>query len=264
MENKQVAKLTPIQTVLKKAQSKFDQHTHSLDSKREMFFASQIIKGNDMLESFVKSQPDGVISALVSVATLNLSLNPSLAFAYLVPRGGKCILDIGYRGLIKVLTDSGTVRNIDAENVYSNDFFDCEKGTDSFIKHKPKYGDRGEYIGTYAIGYFHDGGCQWTFLEDKEMNAIQKVSTAKDERYAPWKGDFKDEMRKKSAIKRLYKILPKTKLSDNVIGALEHDDKQNPVEFVKVDKNADLFDEAEIVPDEPIAKIDEPELPTDE
>jgi len=263
MENKQVAKLTPIQTVLRKAEKKFQNISNDLEFNKEAFYASQTIKDSKMLTSFVKSKPESIVSSLVTIATLNLTLNPVLAYCYLVPRDGKASLDISYRGMIKILTDSGTVRNIDADDVYTNDEFICEKGTSPFLKHIPNIRDRGEYVGTYAVAFFHDGGNQFLFMSDAEIRAVEKVSKAASSEYSPWQ-TFRTEMQKKTVIRRLYKILPKTKISDNVIGALEHDDKQNPVEFVKVDKNADLFDEAEIVPDEPIAKIDEPELPTDE
>jgi len=254
--------------VLQKAQKKFDKYNTSLDSQREMFYASQIIKSSEMLTSFVKSQPDSVITALVSVATLNLTLNPSLAFAYLVPRDGKASLDISYRGLIKILTDSGTVRNIDADDVYTNDQFEYEKGSNPRLKHIPNFADRGQYVGTYAVAFFHDGGNQFLFMTDEEIKAVEKVSKAAKSQYSPWQ-TFRTEMQKKTVIRRLYKILPKTKISDNVISVLEHDDRMNPVEFAKEDKNKDLFedvDHVDVTNEKPKTAVEEkpdPELPID-
>jgi recombination protein RecT len=249
MTTQQIAKQNPIRDLIKKAEPKFKMVSSELDWVKEAFYANQIIQGNSMLQSFISKSTDSLVNSIVNVATVGLTLNPALGYAYLVPRDGKCKLDISYRGFIKILTDSGTVRNIDAEDVYENDHFIARKGSDSLLEHSPSFKNRGEYIGTYAIAFFHDGGNQWLFMNADEINACEKVSANKSEKFSPWKGDFRPEMRKKTVIRRLFKYLPKSKIKDNVISALGIDDDTNQVDFKKEKKDSisDIFQDAEVV-----------------
>lgn len=65
-------------------------------------------------------------------------------------------------------------------------------------------------------------------------------------------------MWKKTALKRLFKLLPKTNFSDQLIAAISHDyeTEMEDVSKPKTDKYADLFEEipeAEVVKDNPPA-----------
>ena len=52
------------------------------------------------------------MGAGITAATLNLSCNPTLGQAYIVPYGNKAQFQIGYKGLIQLALRSGQVRNI--------------------------------------------------------------------------------------------------------------------------------------------------------
>jgi recombination protein RecT len=271
MTTQAVSKIDPLREAIKKAEPKFKMIDSGLDWMKESFYANEIIQSNSMLQSFVNKNPDTLIHAIVNLATVGLTLNPALSYAYLVPRDGKCKLDIGYKGFIKILTDSGTVRNIDADDVYENDHFIARKGSDSLLEHSPAFKNRGEYIGSYCIAYFHDGGNQWLFMNADEINACEKVSVNKSEKYSPWKGEFRSEMRKKTVIRRLFKYLPKSKIKDNVISALEIDNETNAVDFKKNHNESigDIFQEAEVIPEngkkkEPEEKTEQKEKPLDQ
>lgn len=249
MTTQAVSKIDPLREAIKKAEPKFKLIDSGLDWMKESFYANEIISSNSMLQSFVTKNPNTLIHAIVNLATVGLTLNPALSYAYLVPRDGKCRLDVGYKGFIKILTDSGTVRNIDAEDVYENDYFLARKGTSPMLEHSPAFKNRGEYIGTYAIAFFHDGGNQWLFMNADEIASCEKVSVNKSEKYSPWKGEFRSEMRKKTVIRRLFKYLPKSKIRDNVISALEIENDTNPVDFKKerTESIGDIFQEAEVI-----------------
>lgn len=232
------------------AQKQFEaSNSLNMDFMREAGFAIQILQQNTFLQS---CDPISVKNAIVNVALTGLTLNPALKMAYLVPRKGKCVLDPSYVGLIKVLTDSGAVKNIDAAVIYANDSFEFEKGTEPFIRHKPALANRGEMIGAYAIAYFRDGGSQFEVLPKEDIDKIKGTSESykneKTRNYSPWE-TWEDEMWKKTAIKRLYKLLPKTKFSENLIAALSVDfeNEKNDLVQQKKDGYDNLFDEAEEV-----------------
>lgn len=218
--------------IVLKAQEKFIKVPNcSLDFEREGAFALQMFRSNPAL---LNTDQQSVIDAIVNVAMTGLTLNPALAFAYLVPRKGKCILDISYRGMIKILTDFGTVRNVIAELVYEKDKFFERRGTDPMIEHIPAtFKDRGKIIGSYAVGFFHDGKYQFETMKTSEIEAIKKRSPAvKAGKGSPWDTD-EGEMFRKTPIRRLFKYLPKTKLPENIVRTIELDTQNNAIDFKK-------------------------------
>ena len=159
----------------------------------------------------------------------------------------KCILDISYMGMIKILTDAGAVKNVDAGVIYSNDKYDFRRGSDPYFKHQPALSHRGEKIGAYAIAFLRDGGFQFEILGREEIEKIRATSESyKNEqgrKYSPWE-TWEDEMWKKTVLKRLFKLLPKTNFSEQLIAAISHD-YDNEVSDLKEpeDKYAGMFED---------------------
>jgi recombination protein RecT len=221
---------------------------NKLDFQREAGFALQILQKNTYL---AKCNPSSIQNAIVNCALTGLTLNPVLKLAYLVPRKGECILDPSYMGLIKVLTDAGSVKNIYAEVVYENDFFFMQKGTAPKIDHRPEMGaERGRKIGVYAVAFLHNGGYQFEFMQADEVNAIKKRSEMGQKDQGSWKTD-EGEMWRKTVVRRLYKYLPKSEVSDAVVNALNLDNQSSGIDFdaeraaEAKNTSAALFDEAE-------------------
>ena len=221
-----------------------------LDFAKEAGFAIQILKANDYL---AKLDQNSIRDSIIQVALTGLTLNPALKFAYLIPRGGKCTLDISYIGMIKILTDAGTVKNIDSAVVYEGDDFEFIRGTNPNLYHKQNFKSPSK-IGAYAIAYFRDGGSQAEFLPKYEIEKISKTSESlkneKTAKYSPWT-NWEDEMWKKTVLKRLFKLLPKTNMSDNLISALNNENKIEIDDLPKDQKssNDELFSDVEIITD---------------
>ena len=253
-EKQELAKLDDIKKLVFQAQKQFQAITSSMEFNREATFAIQILTDpkNQLINKLAVVNSQSLINAVVNIASTGLSLNPALHHAYLIPRGGKIILDISYQGLIKVLTDAGSVRNIDCEHVHSKDEFLYQKGSDPKIHHVPNMKDRGDYQGTYAIAFFIKGGSQSLYMSDAEIKEVEQTSEAKNSEYSPWK-TFRGEMQKKTVIRRLYKILPKSQISDQTLAVLNLDNDNNPIVVKKEDRNDELFSDAEIVSEVDIA-----------
>ena len=247
-QKQEIAKLDDIKKMVFQAQKQFQAIGSQMEFNREATFAIQILTDpkNKLLNKLAVVNRQSLVNAVVNIASTGLSLNPALNHAYLIPRGEKIILDISYQGLIKVLTDAGSVRNIDCEHVYSNDEFVYQKGSDPKIHHIPNVRDRGEYLGTYAVAFFIKGGSQFLYMSDEEIKEVEKISEAKDSEFSPWK-TFRGEMRKKTVIRRLYKILPKSQISDQTLAVLNLDNENNPIHAPKEDKNGEIFTDYEVV-----------------
>lgn len=232
------------------AQKQFEaSNEYQMNFNREASFAIQILTANPYL---AKTDPNSIRAAVVNVALTGLTLNPALKYAYLIPRKDKCVLDISYMGMIKLLTDAGSVKSIDASVIYSNDKWSFRKGSDPFMDHQPTLSNRGDKIGAYAIAFFRDGGFQFEVLPKEEIEKVRATSESykneKTRNYSPWE-NWEDEMWKKTALKRLFKLLPKTKFSESLIAALsvENDNEQGDINKEE-NRLSNLFDEeAQIV-----------------
>lgn len=106
-------------------------------------------------------------------------------------------------GIMKKVRNSGEIGDIDAQVVYANDEYDAwidEKGR--HFKFKKNSGDRGEPRLTFAYALGRDGTFYFEEVSEEEMQKIEASARAKD---SPWKGPFRNEMKRKSALRRLAK-----------------------------------------------------------
>ena len=122
-------------------------------------------------------------------------------------------------GILKKVRNSGELSNLSANVVYANEEFSYhidESG--EHLTHRPKFdGDRGPLKLTYAVAKMKDGGVYVEVMTEEQIAAVKNVSRAKDK--GPWAGPFADEMRKKTAIRRLSKRLPMSTDLESVIKA---------------------------------------------
>lgn len=203
---------TPAQTIaayLKKMGPEIEKALPKhMDADRMARIALTTIRTNPkLLECSVPS----LLGAVMQAA--QLGLEPGLiGHCYLVPfknnKTGQSEVQfiIGYKGMIDLARRSGQIENIYAHAVYSNDEFDYELGLEPKLKHKPYMnGDRGEFIGVYAVAHFKGGGYQFEFMPKEEIEKRRKRSKAANA--GPWVTDY-EEMAKKTVIRHMWKYLP--------------------------------------------------------
>jgi recombination protein RecT len=176
---------------------------------KEIIFAKQALENNDALQ---KCSKESLRNALFNICLTGATLNPSLQQAFLIPRKGKVCLDFSYRGLCKIAVDSGSVYDIDATVVYEKDEFYYEMGLYPTLKHIPSIeGDPGKPRFVYAVAILHHNIKKFIVLTADEIDKIKKSSIAFTKGSdTPWKGDFEPEMWRKTAVKKIYKLLPQT------------------------------------------------------
>lgn len=187
--------------------------------KVEINFAIQALKKSDYLR---KCSAESVLEAVLNISQTGLSLNPVLSYAYLVPMKGKCVLMPGYQGLIKLVTDAGSVNSIEVHLIYEGDDCVLDMATDEkVVKHIPYImtgKDKGNILGGYSIGKLADGGKHIEIMSKNDILDIRNYSEsykyAESKKYnnSPWHTD-EDEMFRKTIVRRHFKYLPKSENS---------------------------------------------------
>jgi recombination protein RecT len=203
---------------------------------REISFAVQAINGSEMLQ---KCDRNSVLQAVYNIALTGLSLNPISKLAYLTPRWNakkqqnECLLMPSYQGMVKVITDTGSAKKLDAFLIMEGDVFEVSYGTESTIIHKPKFPKGKTIIGAYAIAVLSNGEKQFEVMDKDELDHVRACSDswkafesgkAKSSIWNDWEG----EMCRKTVIKRLTKYLPKNKEFEAVGKVIELDNQDYP------------------------------------
>lgn len=170
--------------------------------------------------------PVSIIRSVMLASQLGLEPSGALGSAYLVPYSNKGRMEAqlipGYRGLVDLAIRSGKVSRIEAHVVYDCDDFDFALGTASFIKHKPLLDqpDGAKKIAAYAVATMKDGGFQFCILSASDVTRIRSASRSSGNSSSPWV-TWPDEMWKKSAVRRLAKMLPLSPELLNIAVAVE-------------------------------------------
>lgn len=214
-----VKPIVPWVAAMQKAEPKFIELAEihgAVNWKSEANYAAQAIKRNEILQ---KCSPQSIVDAIINVAAIGLSLSPADQLAYLIPRKGVCVLDISYKGLIKLVTDSGNCDYVRADIVREQDNFIYHgPAAAPEVSLNPFSADRGAVVGAYAIAKLATGDVLCEVMTAEELMAIENASMSKT---GPWKGAFKSEMCKKSVIKRICKTIPRTEQSGRLHKAIE-------------------------------------------
>lgn len=210
--------------LLERAASKFNQiaDRHKLVTwVEECQFALMALQSNEKL---ALCAPVTVQNAIINVASIGLTLQPALGYAYLVPDSVKqgdvwvnvCTLKVSFKGLMKIATDSGSITWCKAEIVKEKDVFEYN-GPCALPRHTMQpFGDRGKTVGVYCVAKTHDGDYLVDIMDAAEIQKIRSAAKTK----TVW-GAWPDEMAKKGIIKRASKQWPKTDQSERLDRAIE-------------------------------------------
>ncbi len=182
--------------------------------------------------TLAQCEQKSILACLLQCAQLGLEPGDGRGLVYLVPFKDKnCGLVAtrmtGYRGLLKLSRQSGLVRRVWAEVVHEKDAFSYQMGTEPNIQHKPSLEpDTGKPTFVYAVAEFSDGGKQFVVLPNAEVAKVRNASRAKDS--GPWQ-TWPEEMAKKTAVRRLYKLLP-----DDILPTLKDKEGKESVHAAEV------------------------------
>lgn len=193
--------------------------------------------------------PMSVMGAMMQAAQLGVEPNTPLGQAYLIPYGGLCQFQLGYKGLIDLAYRSGEVSSIQAHEVHENDVFEYEYGLEPKLRHVPAQTDRGPVTFYYAVLKLKNGGVGFEVMSRDDVETFARKKS-KAYNNGPWKTDF-DEMAKKTVLKKVLKYAP---LKTEFARAVASDES---VKTMKMDEPADMLD----APNEIYTIENEPDKP---
>ena len=169
--------------------------------KKAAGFMSSIIAVANNNKLLAKAEPSTVIGAAAQAAMLDLPINQSLGFAYIVPYKGAAQFQLGYKGYIQLAQRSGQYVDIGAKTV-----FEGELEYENRLLDKFKFGERtgDKVIGYLAYFRLTNGFEKMLFMELDEMIAhAKKYSKSYSGGTDKWGlADF-NTMAEKTVLKRL-------------------------------------------------------------
>jgi len=223
--------LTPVQVISKMDESFNKVNTFHMDFKKEALFANQSLIKNKRLNETAQRNQGSLKHAILNVAAIGISLNPALHDAYLVPRDGAVCLDISYKGLIKIATESGAIKWVKAEVVYDADTF-VYKGPATPPEHEadPFSTEKGNIKGVYCIAKTKDNDILVEVMSAADLLKIKQSSPAYKANSGPWVS-FEGEMSKKAVIKRSSKTWPRVEIDDRLREAVQMLNESEGYEF---------------------------------
>lgn len=227
--------------------------------KREISFAIQSINKSAQLQ---KCSGESVLQAVVNIANVGLTLNPAAREAYLIPRWNnlsksmEASLDPSYIGLVKLLTDTGSVKSMVCQLVYEGDTFEIDLANNlNPVVHKPELSSarKGNLRGVYALATLSDNTRQVEWMDIEEVNQIRdrsetyKAFKENKIKSCTWASDY-GEMTRKTVIKRIYKYLPRSEKAAALDRAVELDNmdytaSDNQITMVENLLRSSTFDE---------------------
>lgn len=164
----------------------------------------QIVNSNSML---INADPKTIFSAACMAATLNLPINNSLGFAYIVPfknrKAGtiEAQFQLGYKGFIQLAQRSGQFERIAATPVYQGQLVNANPllGYEWDWSVKPQ----GQPIGYVAFFKLINGFTAELYMSREEVSAhANKYSQTAKQGFGVWKDQF-DAMALKTVLKLL-------------------------------------------------------------
>lgn len=220
--------------------------------EKESSFALQI--WNDPKNSYLRqSTMQSFLTSIMNVAKIGLTLNPVAKEAYLIPRYDHhsnsvvCSLEPSYIGIVKLLTDAGSVKSIQTNIVYEGDDIDFDMASaNPIVKHIPYVvtgNEKGGIKFVYSKAILHDGTIQVEYMSYAEIMEIRgfsesyKAYEAKKAKSSIWV-TWEAEMCRKTVIKRFAKYLPRTEKNEHLNNAIDllnddykiSDDQANSIE----------------------------------
>lgn len=226
--------------------------TGLINSKRAQQFAFQLsimTKDPKNGHKIVNCTPESVLAAMMACVHLDIMPNTSEQYAYIIPYGNTAQFQLGYKGLVELAYRSGVVKSVNAELVFAEDAFEVELGTERRLIHRPSFAvhDRTNYAQAthvYATAKLNNGEFVFEVLTKPELEKVRKSSKAAND--GPWR-DWPEAMAKKTAVKRLLKLLPSSTTDNRFKIAAEWDSRGEAGKGLRIDRDSGTILDGEVV-----------------
>jgi recombination protein RecT len=176
---------------------KFDE---LLGKRSSSFMTSvlQIVASNSMLQN---ADPASIFNAACVAATLDLPINNSLGFAYIIPFGKSAQFQLGYKGFIQLAQRSGQFQTISAAPIYEGQL--VEQDPLRGFRFDFSVEKKGAPIGYAAFFKLLNGFEKTLYMSTEELKQHgMKFSQTYKKGFGLWKDDFES-----MALKTVLKLL---------------------------------------------------------
>lgn len=185
----------------------------------QQFVASllSIVTNNNLL---AKATNESIMTAAMKAAVLNLPIEPSLGYAYIVPYKNQAQFQVGYKGLIQLAQRSGQVTRLNAGEVYESQYKGFNPLTEDLevdMTAIPKENEK--VVGYFAFMRLANGFEKTVFWTKERVQAHgKKYSQSYSSKYSPWQSDF-DAMARKTVLKHMLSTYAplSTELQDAIV-----------------------------------------------
>ena len=230
-ENKLSTQKTTVKSLLESENVK--NRIEEILGKNAATFATSVIQIQQSNKMLVNADPQSIIGAALTSATLNLPLNNSLGYAYLIPfnerqKDGsymiKAQFQIGYKGFHQLAMRSGQFKTIHATDVKEGEIESRDRLTGEMTFNFIEEDDVREKTKTIGyISYFRllNGFEAYHYMSSNEIEKhAKKFSQTYKKGYGLWKDDLYS-----MALKTVLKLLlsKKAPLSIDMQKAVETD-----------------------------------------
>lgn len=243
---------------INKMQSEFERVLSSgVNASRFTRIAISTVKTNPKL---LEADRASLLSSIMTAAQVNLEVDPAIGHVALVPfynwktQKNEVQMQIMYKGLIELIMRSGRVKKIYARCFYENEIkngsFKIFLGTEEKIHHEPiMIGDAGELAGAYVVAIMESGEPIFDYMTRSQILKIRDRKKGKDGKpqiNPVWNTD-EDEMFKKTVVKRLGKMLPKSfEIRDeHLVKALAVDNAAEDGSSAAINNDGDIIIDSE-------------------
>lgn len=135
-----------------------------------------IVKNPDILTC----TPESVVQAIIEAAQDGLEPTGARGGAHLVKFGNEAVLIRDYRGVIRIIVESGAAKRVEAHEVRHGDEFAIDYSSPQPLTHRPKLPPAGEVFGYYALFWLPDGSQQVEFMTVDDIEKVRAKSRGKD------------------------------------------------------------------------------------
>jgi len=168
--------------------------------KRAATFATSVVQLVNQAPALKKCEPKSILNCAMVSATLDLSINPQLGQAWVVPYGNQATFQLGVKGLKQLAMRSGQFLRLNAVEVYQNQFKSFNPLTEEIDADFNIEGS-GEVVGYCAYMKLINGFEKTIYWPiDKVRKHGQRYS--KTFKSGPWTTEF-DKMALKTVMKTL-------------------------------------------------------------
>lgn len=169
-------------------------------------FAAAMVQLVNRSYQLQKCTPDSVMGACLTAAALDLSIDPNLGEAHIVPYGDKAQFQIGYIGLGQLAMRSGQYKRLGWKIVYEGELVSWDElSGDLVIDQSKKSSDLViGYAAKFALLNGFERSSFWTVDQAKKHATRYSASYKFKPKESLWTTDF-DKMALKTALKDLLK-----------------------------------------------------------